>query len=177
MNAVKQMSAHHQESATALLRKLFKSRDCGANSVGINREDRKRVVLPFNDSVQSGSRSFRDVKKNQRLAVHRATRSIRYRIKQFYRKKSPNHRRSTADGASQLSSRVLQNAATTCNDRNPSCENRVSPHSVSRERDKSRPSQPQNDRSISRVPCETLTPGFDKRRNETYPFTHMRNFL
>ena len=78
MNAVKQMSAHHPESATALLRKLFKSRDCGANSVGINREDRKRVVLPFNDSVQSGSRSFRDVKKNQRLAVHRANRSIRY---------------------------------------------------------------------------------------------------
>ena len=70
VNAVKQMSTHHLESATALLRKFLESRNRGANSVRIDCENRDWVILPFDDSIQRSSRGLRNMQKNQRLAMH-----------------------------------------------------------------------------------------------------------
>jgi len=69
MYPVIQMPAHDSQPAASLLRKGLESFARCANSVRINREDGKRVILPFNDPVECRPGCFWNVKKNQCGAV------------------------------------------------------------------------------------------------------------
>ncbi len=72
MDAIREMSPHDLQSSAPLLGKRLESCGGRANSVGIDCENRKRIVLPFDDPVQRRSRGFRNVEENQRFASHYA---------------------------------------------------------------------------------------------------------
>ena len=51
--------------------------------MGIHRENRKRAVLALDNPVKGRSRGFGNVKKNQRLAIHRG-RTIAAYVRSFF---------------------------------------------------------------------------------------------